>query len=129
MPSPLRILAVDDSPSIRRLIAQSLSAHGFEVLACESAEAALELAGREHIDAVVTDLNMPGLDGMALTRQLRTLRNTARCPILILTTDNSAARKQEAKQAGASGWILKPFQAETLLLAIGRVCQRAEAGR
>ena len=77
-------------------------------------------------EVVITDLNMPEIDGLALTRQLRATPQTAKCPILILTTDNSAERKQEARQAGASGWVLKPFQPETLIRAIQTVCQRAE---
>jgi two-component system chemotaxis response regulator CheY len=70
---------------------------------------------------------MPDIDGLALTRQLRAQEETARCPILILTTDNTPERKQQAREAGASGWVLKPFQPETLIRAIDSVCQRAGA--
>lgn len=121
------ILIIDDSPSIRRMIAQTLSAEGFDVFPCNSGAEAVAVAKARAIDAVVTDLNMPEVDGLELTRQLRRLPNTQRCPILILTTETSPARKQDAKAAGATGWILKPFQEETLIRAIRSVCQRSGA--
>ena len=119
------ILIVDDSPSIRRMIAGALVAAGFKVTVCESAQQALAAASGSSLDAVVTDLNMPEMDGLELTRRLRMSAGAASCPILILTTENSAARKQEAKLAGASGWVLKPFQEETLVRAIRTVCEKA----
>ena len=70
---------------------------------------------------------MPEVDGLELTRQLRKLPNTAKCPILILTTETSASRKEDAKRAGANGWILKPFREEALVRAIRSVCQRSGA--
>ncbi len=122
----LHVLVVDDSPSIRRLTVQALESAGLRATACEGALEALAQAARESFDAVVTDLNMPDLDGLTLTRRLRALPQMARCPILILTTEGSATRKQEARDAGASGWILKPFSADTLVYAIQKVSQRSE---
>jgi two-component system, chemotaxis family, chemotaxis protein CheY len=124
---PASILIVDDSPSIRRMIESALSAAGHEVTACDSADQAIKASQRRRFDAVVTDLNMPEIDGLELTRRLRALQNTANSPILILTTESSPARKQEAKEAGANGWILKPFQEETLVRAIRSVCERTGA--
>lgn len=124
---PHHILIVDDSPSLRRMIAQALSSEGFDVASCGSGAEAIDAAKRKRVDVVVTDLNMPEVDGLELTRQLRKLPNTASCPILILTTETSPARKEDAKQAGANGWILKPFQEETLVRAIRSVCQRSGA--
>jgi two-component system chemotaxis response regulator CheY len=121
------VLIVDDSPSIRRMTALTLANEGFEVSACGSAAEALAAAKAKPVDVVVTDLNMPETDGLELTRQLRRLPNTSKCPILILTTETSAARKEEAKDAGANGWILKPFREEALVRAIRSVCQRAGA--
>jgi two-component system, chemotaxis family, chemotaxis protein CheY len=121
------VMIVDDSSTLRRMIERSLAESGFEVTSCASGKEAIELARKSPPQVVVTDLNMPECDGLALTRQLRAERQTARCPILILTTDNTPERKQEARQAGASGWVLKPFQPETLVRAIHSVCQRAEA--
>jgi two-component system chemotaxis response regulator CheY len=123
---PKHVMIVDDSSTLRRMIEQSLASSGFEVTSCASGKEAVELARKSSPQVVITDLNMPEIDGLALTRQLRATPQTAKCPILILTTDNSAERKQEARQAGASGWVLKPFQPETLIRAIQTVCQRAE---
>ncbi|MBA4106631.1 MAG: two-component system response regulator [Pirellula sp.] len=121
------VLVVDDSPSIRRMIAVTLAAEGFEVSPCSSGVEAIKAAKAKAVDVVVTDLNMPEIDGLELTRQLRLLPNTSKCPILILTTETSAARKDEAKTAGANGWILKPFREEALVRAIRSVCQRTGA--
>lgn len=123
----LHVLIVDDSPSLRRMIERSLTESGFSVSAVGLAADALRVAGQHQIDVVVTDLNMPEMDGLTLTRRLRTLPNTAKCPILILTTETASARKEEARRAGASGWILKPFQEETLLRAIQTVSRKFAA--
>lgn len=121
------VLIVDDSPSLRRMIERSLTASGFSVSAVGLAPDAIHVAEREQVDVVVTDLNMPEMDGLTLTRRLRTIPNTAKCPILILTTETASARKEEARRAGASGWILKPFQEETLLRAIQTVSRKYTA--
>jgi two-component system chemotaxis response regulator CheY len=121
-----RVLIVDDSPSLRRMIEQALVQAGFEVRACHSGLEALHIAKSERIDAVVTDLNMPELDGLTLTRRWRAEAKSNRSPILILTTENAPSCKQEAKAAGASGWVLKPFEPETLVRALNTVCQRVE---
>lgn len=121
------IVIVDDSPSIRRMIAQTLAAEGFDVSPCSSGAEAIAAAKTRTVDAVVTDLNMPEVDGLELTRQLRRLPNTSKCPILILTTETATSRKDDAKQAGANGWILKPFREDVLVRAIRSVCQRSGA--
>ena len=124
---PKHVMIVDDSSTLRRMIERSLAESGFEVTSCASGKEAVELARKSPPQVVITDLNMPEVDGLTLTRQLRAQPQTAQCPILILTTDNTPERKQEARQAGASGWVLKPFQPETLIRAINSVCQRAGA--
>lgn len=123
----LHVLIVDDSPSLRRMIERSLAASGFTVSAVGLAADALRVAEQHPIDVVVTDLNMPEMDGLTLTRQLRGISNTAKCPILILTTETASVRKEEARQAGASGWIVKPFQEDTLLRAIQTVSHKYAA--
>ncbi|MFO0789094.1 MAG: response regulator [Pirellulales bacterium] len=123
----LHILIVDDSPSLRRMVEQSLATSGFTVAACSSAADAVRAAELSPVDVVVTDLNMPETDGIALTRRLRLIPNTAKCPILILTTETAMTRKEEARQAGASGWIVKPFRPETLIRAIQTVSSRSRA--
>ena len=121
------VLIVDDSPSIRRMIAQTLAEEGFAVSPCSSGAEAIATAQTKKVDIVVTDLNMPEVDGLELTRRLRSLPNTSTCPILILTTETSPSRKEDAKSAGANGWILKPFREEALVRAIRSVCQRTGA--
>lgn len=106
------------------MIERSLTESGFSVSAVGLATDALHVAKQHHIDVVVTDLNMPEMDGLTLTRRLRAIPNIAKCPILILTTETASARKEEARQAGASGWIVKPFQEETLLRAIQTVSRK-----
>lgn len=124
---PHHILIVDDSPSIRRMIAQALAAEGFQVSPCGSGTEAIAAAQHQPVDVVVTDLNMPEIDGLELTRRLRQVPNTASCPILILTTETAPSRKEDAKLAGANGWILKPFREEALVRAIHSVCRRSGA--
>ncbi|MEW4453834.1 response regulator [Bremerella sp. JC817] len=119
------ILIVDDSLSIRRMMSSSLTAEGHTVLECKDGGEALQEASKQTFDLVITDLNMPGIDGLQLTRKLRSLPATADRPILILTTETSAARKAEAKTAGASGWLLKPFREETLVRAIQTVLAKS----
>ena len=121
------IVRVAESPQIRRLLGQPLAAEGLAVSPGSSGAEAMAAATTRAVDAVVTDLHMSEVDGLELTRQLRRLPNTAKCPILILTTETAASRKENAKLAGANGWILKPFREEALVRAIRSVCQRSGA--
>jgi two-component system chemotaxis response regulator CheY len=109
------ILAVDDSPSMRRMVVHVLKSGGYDVLEAEDGEAALEVARSHRIDAVLTDHNMPKMDGISLVRHLRLLDDYARTPIMLLTTESSAEMKQKGREAGASGWMVKPFDPERLL--------------
>lgn len=108
------------------MIEAALVQAGFDVMACESGEEALQTTRTQSVDVIVTDLNMPGIDGIDLARRFRTQSTTSKCPILVLTTDNSEQRKQEARLAGASGWVLKPFEPATLVRAIQQVCKRKQ---
>lgn len=117
-----RILAVDDSPSMRMLLKASLTAQGFAIDSAEDGVDGLEQARINPPDLVITDINMPRMDGFALIEALRaeaTLRDT---PILVLSTEFSDEKKARARDAGATGWITKPFDAEKLAAAIRRVC-------
>ena len=116
-----RILAVDDSAMIRQMMTSILGGEGYDVLVAADGDQALELAQHEQIDLVISDVNMPGLDGISLVRELRRLEAYRLVPLLLLTTESSAEKKQEAKAAGATGWIVKPFNTERLLAAIGKV--------
>lgn len=116
-----RILTVDDSVSIRDMVAFTLRAGGYEVVEARSGEEALEKAGTQRFDAVLTDQNMPGMDGLSLVRALRAMPEYGRTPILLLTTESSPEMKAKGKAAAATGWLVKPFDPETLLSVIAKV--------
>jgi two-component system chemotaxis response regulator CheY len=116
-----RILAVDDSASMRQMVLFTLQGAGYAVLqACDGVEA-LEVARNSSVDLVLTDVHMPGMDGIALVRELRTLPNYRFVPMLILTTESSQEKKMDGKNAGATGWIVKPFNPPQLLATVARV--------
>ena len=117
-----RILAVDDSPAMRQMVSITLRSGGHEVMeACDGRDA-LEFARKEPaVDLVIIDVNMPNMDGITLVRELRQLSHYRGVPLLVLTTEAGAHRKQEGKAAGATGWIVKPFNPERLLATIARV--------
>ena len=115
------ILAVDDSPSMRRMVAHVLTSAGYTVLEAGDGVDALELARVERIDAVLTDHNMPRMDGIALVRRLRALPGHARTPIMLLTTESSPEIKQRGREAGATGWMVKPFDPERLIEVFARL--------
>jgi two-component system, chemotaxis family, chemotaxis protein CheY len=114
------ILAVDDSASLRQLVSYTLRNAGFTVIEAADGQDALEkLKGPVHL--VLTDLNMPRLDGFGLTRAIRASADHRYTPVLLLTTESEPARKLEGKAAGATGWLVKPFQPEQLLATIRKV--------
>ncbi|MCK4951459.1 MAG: response regulator [Gammaproteobacteria bacterium] len=115
------ILTVDDSASMRQMIAMTLKGAGHDVQeACDGAEA-LKIAKANKFNLVVTDINMPNMDGIELTKELRSLPDYKFIPILTLTTESSADKKTEGKAAGATGWIVKPFNPEQLLATVTKV--------
>lgn len=117
-----RILAVDDSPAMRQMVGLTLRSGGHDVVEAFDGVAALEIAKTQPpVDLVITDVNMPNMDGITLVRELRQLAHYRGVPLLILTTEASAQKKQEGKAAGATGWIVKPFNPERLLATVARV--------
>jgi two-component system, chemotaxis family, chemotaxis protein CheY len=116
-----RILAVDDSPSMREMIRIALSDAGFAVTEVADGQQALDLARKGAFDLVLSDVHMPNMDGIALIRALRAEPAYRHTPILMLTTEASPARKREGKQAGATGWIVKPFDPQQLIVTMKRV--------
>ena len=115
------ILTVDDSPSIRQMTAFTLRGAGYDVLeACDGADG-FEKARVRAVDLVLTDLNMPNVDGLTLIRRLRELPAYRTTPILVLTTEAGAAMKARGKEAGATGWLVKPFDPGLLLDVARRV--------
>lgn len=117
-----RILAVDDSASMRQMVAFTLKGAGHEVFEASDGVEALKVVGAQHrFDLVISDINMPNMDGIALIKQLRTMPNFKFTPILMLTTESGSDKKGEGKAAGATGWIVKPFNPDQLLATIGKV--------
>ena len=115
------VLVVDDSESLRRLVVLALNTAGFMTSEADNGEAALKLASNTKFDLVVTDVNMPIMDGISLTKELRKLKNYKFTPILILTTESSNEMKLKGKSAGATGWIVEPFKPEVLIETIKKV--------
>lgn len=115
-----RILAVDDSPTQRALVSEALERAGHDVTLATDGVEALKAAQDESFDLVLSDVNMPNMDGIELTRELRALASYRFVPILMLTTEGPEL-KQSARKAGATGWLAKPFDPKTLLATIHRV--------
>ena len=117
----VRVLTVDDSASMRALLRSALSSRGFAVEQCEDGQEALEWLASHEVDVIITDINMPRLDGFGLIEKLRTSALHAYRPILVLTTESSDEKNQRARLAVATGWIVKPFDADKLTTALRRV--------
>jgi two-component system chemotaxis response regulator CheY len=114
-------LVVDDSASMRAMIAHTLETAGWKVLQGEDGQKAATLLDGRAIDVVVTDLNMPGMDGIALIKHIRAQPPYRFTPVLMLTTESHEVRKQEGKRAGATGWIVKPFHPDQPVAVIAKV--------
>ena len=117
----LSILAVDDSASMRKMVSFTLTGAGFHVVEAVDGQDAFEKAQTHTIDLVLTDQNMPRLDGLGLTRKLRDHPKCKVTPILILTTESSDQMKQAGRSAGATGWLVKPFDPNRLIEVIQKV--------
>jgi two-component system chemotaxis response regulator CheY len=111
------ILAVDDSPSMRRMVAATLEDAGYEVTTASNGRTAVDVARNGRFDFVVTDINMPEMDGIALVRALRLMPQYRSTPVMVLTTEGDTL-KEQAKAAGATGWIPKPFNPDNLLAVV-----------
>ncbi|WP_414711370.1 response regulator [Sphingomonas sp. UBA978] len=120
-PVPSTIMTVDDSPSMRMLLKAALTDLGYKVLEAEDGVEALERLGGVEPDLLITDINMPRLDGFGLIEKVREQDRHRNLPILVLTTESSDEKKQRARSAGATGWIVKPFHPDKLAAAIRRV--------
>jgi two-component system chemotaxis response regulator CheY len=115
------ILAVDDSPSMRKMVAFTLVGAGYQVVEAVDGVDAFEKASSQNFDLVLTDQNMPRLDGLGLTRKLREHPHYKAIPILMLTTESSDLMKQAGRAAGATGWLVKPFDPVRLIDVIKKV--------
>lgn len=115
------VLMVDDSPSMRQLVRSTLENAGFDVVEKADGAEALDYAQGRQADLVLTDVNMPRMDGIQLVGELRCLPNYKFVPILVLTTEAGTDMKMRGKQAGATGWIVKPFDPAQLVATMHRV--------
>ncbi|MEG3638401.1 response regulator [Magnetococcus sp. PR-3] len=115
------IMTVDDSSSVRQMVSITLKSAGYTVVEGVDGQDALTKLKASPVDMVITDLNMPNMDGITLIRNLRALPAFKFTPIVMLTTESQASRKQEGKSAGATGWIVKPFKPDQLLTVIKKV--------
>ena len=115
------ILVVDDSKSLLEVLEMTLVNEGYKVFTAANGNAAYKLAGLRYFDLVITDLNMPVMNGLDLTKLLRGLDHMRFTPIIFLTTESQLSKKEAAKAAGATGWIVKPFKPEKLISVVKRV--------
>lgn len=115
------ILAVDDSGSLRQMVAFSLKAAGYQVVEAVDGLDGLEKAKMQVVDLVLTDQNMPKMDGLALIKALRELPTYQKVPILMLTTEASDEMKSKGRAAGANGWLVKPFDPQKLTEVVKKV--------
>lgn len=114
----LRVLAVDDSRTIRELVNLTLSEAGFETVFAEDGQHGLDILDTAKPDVILTDINMPKLDGFGFIEAIRARKEHERTPILVLTTESGDDLKQRARRAGATGWIVKPFEGPKLVRAL-----------
>ncbi len=115
------VLVVDDSVSMRRMVVFTLKQGGFDTVEAEHGKEALDKLAGKTVDLVITDLNMPVMDGITFIKNARLLPGMKSKPILMLTTEGLASKKEEGKAAGATGWLVKPFDPAKLLATIGKV--------
>lgn len=115
------ILTIDDSASIRQMVSMTLSAAGHTVVEAINGQDGYDKAIAQPVDAVITDLNMPVLNGIEFVRKYRQHPSSKGVPIILLTTESDDELKRQAKEAGATGWIVKPFKQDQLLAIIKKV--------
>jgi two-component system, chemotaxis family, chemotaxis protein CheY len=121
MNKTIRIMTVDDSASMRQMVSITLKGAGYDVVEATDGRDALEKMESYSIHMLITDINMPNLDGIGLVRKVRSHAVYRFIPIILLTTESQGSRKQEGKTAGATGWIVKPFKPDQLLNVVKKV--------
>lgn len=115
------VLIVDDSPSVRKMVQMTLAAAGYDTIEAEDGQDALEKVLSTHVDAVLTDQNMPRLDGLGFIRKFRETPSALGVPVVFLSTESDAAIKAQAKEAGATGWMVKPFDQNQILAVVKKM--------
>lgn len=117
-----KVMTVDDSPTVRLALSTALNEAGYEVYEACDGNDALDQLNSCQVDMLVTDLNMPNMDGIDLIRRVRQMPGNRFMPIIMLTSESQPELKQKGKAAGASGWVTKPFQKDSLLAVVKMVC-------
>lgn len=117
----LKVMTVDDSRTMRDMVKFTLAEAGYAVLEAEDGKQALDVLSRDKADVIITDLNMPNMDGLELIKALRGQPQYSSTPILMLTTEADDTKKNAGRAAGATGWIVKPFNPEKLLSVVKKV--------
>jgi two-component system, chemotaxis family, chemotaxis protein CheY len=121
---PKKILVVDDSAAIRQSISFILKQEGYETVEATDGQEALNMLGSiEALDLIITDVNMPNLDGIGFIKKAREIAKFKFTPILVLTTESQGSKMNEGKEAGATGWIVKPFNSDKLLGIVKKVVE------
>lgn len=115
------IMTVDDAATIRKMVAWTLKGAGHEVIEAADGVEALEAVTARKVDMIISDVNMPRMDGIELTRRLRARADCRSVPIILLTTESDQEKKAAGKAAGATGWIVKPFSQDALLAVVSKV--------
>jgi two-component system chemotaxis response regulator CheY len=115
------IMTADDSSSVRQMVRFTLQQAGYDVIEANDGREAFEKIAQNQIHMLVTDLNMPNLNGIELVKKVRAMPQYRFIPIVLLTTESQAAKKQEGKAAGATGWIVKPFKPDQLINVVKKV--------
>jgi len=115
------ILTVDDSTSMRQMVSFTLMQAGYDVAEAVDGVDGLNKARSGRFNLIITDVNMPNMDGITLVKELRSISNYKFTPILLLTTESSSDKKKQGKEAGATGWLVKPFDPDKLLHTIKKV--------
>lgn len=114
-----KIMSIDDSSSIRKIVRSSLEKHGYDIVEAEHGKDALsKLDDHNDIELFLVDVNMPEMDGISFVKELRTKANHQNTPVIMLTTEDQNEKKVRGKEAGANGWIVKPFNPDELLKVI-----------
>jgi len=117
-----KILTVDDSKTMRQMVTHTLKTAGYEVVEAEDGNEGIKVLESNKVDLIITDLNMPNLDGFGFIEKVRATTGHKYVPILMLTTESDPQKKERGKTLGATGWIVKPFNPEKLVQVVNKVC-------
>jgi two-component system chemotaxis response regulator CheY len=115
------IMVVDDSASVRQVVSITLKGAGYNVIEARDGKDALKRLENTRIDLFISDVNMPEMDGITLLKLLKTRPDTKFTPVIMLTTETEAAKKEQGRAAGAKAWIVKPFQPSQMLAAVSKL--------